>query len=159
MCSSISPCASPVVGASNAPAKTVVGEMHGKLSALPSQSEQRVPLDAAPTPRERMRGRHFCYWHKAGCRDRAAECPLLGVRRASIVGNPMSAFDPKRKSGTPCCDAQPAGRRVEVDLCIAVFLVGFGDARASALMQPLWQSDFCWRWGQGKQSADNLASL
>jgi hypothetical protein len=26
----------------------------------------------------------------------AVQCPLLGVKRTSMGGNPMSAFDPKR---------------------------------------------------------------
>jgi hypothetical protein len=37
----------------------------------------------------------------------APQCPLSGVKRTSAAADPMSAFDPKRKSGTPfCCDAQ-----------------------------------------------------
>jgi hypothetical protein len=62
----------------------------------------------------------------------------------------MSAFDPIGSRALHAVMRNPLRarpNRAEVDLCIAVFLVGFGDARASALMQPLWQSDFCWRWG------------
>src|SRR5262249_44122317 len=31
--------------------------------------------------------------------------PLLGVKRTSVAPSPMSAFDPKRKSGAPFCCA------------------------------------------------------
>ena len=31
----------------------------------------------------------------------AHQCPLLGVKRTSTGGNPMSAFDPKRTSSVP----------------------------------------------------------
>jgi hypothetical protein len=35
---------------------------------------------------------------QSGHHDRAAECPLLGVKRTSGRGASMSAFDPKRTS-------------------------------------------------------------
>jgi hypothetical protein len=35
-----------------------------------------------------------------GHSDALSRCPLLGVKRTSMSGNPMSAFDPKRTSTT-----------------------------------------------------------
>src|ERR1700720_4299474 len=43
----------------------------------------------------------------SGHHNRASECPLLGEERTSTGGNPMSAYDPKRKSSSQTCrDAQ-----------------------------------------------------
>jgi hypothetical protein len=49
-------------------------------------------------------------------RDLAAPpCPLLGVKRTSTGANPMSAFDPKRKSTNQTC--RTAQRRISSLLC------------------------------------------
>src|ERR1700740_236473 len=43
---------------------------------------------------------------QSGHRDRAAECPLLGVKRTSVFQSAMSAFDPKRTwVAKDCCPA------------------------------------------------------